>query len=176
MRKTGYILTLVFIAGLATHQQARAQYNNWSVGFRIGEPSGVNIRKYFGSNHAFDLNVGTYGGLYGNKRSYRNGDYRSVGLSVQGHYLWHKALTSSESLRGYYGFGGQVNTRRYYPPRLNGDYENALSIGGSGIGGLEFFPANKPYSFFLEGGLYVELLQAPFFVNLNSGLGVRYNF
>lgn len=176
MKKLILLLSLVFLCALFASSRAQAQYNNWSVGFRLGEPAGVNIRKYFGSNHAFDLNFGTYGGLYGNRRNYRDGDYRSVGLSVQGHYLWHKALTSSESLRGYYGFGGQVNTRRYYANRLNGQYESALSLGGSGIGGLELFPASKPYSFFLETGLYVELLQAPFFLNLNTGLGIRYNF
>lgn len=178
MRNLKFILLFALLGGLAVTERAQAQYNNWSVGFRIGEPAGVNIRKYFGSNHAFDLNVGTYGGLYGTRRRYRVGDYRSVGLAVQGHYLWHKALTSSESLRGYYGFGGQINTRRYYADRLApvGQYENALSLGGSGVGGLEYFPASKPYSFFLEGGVYVELLQAPFFLNLNSGLGIRYNF
>ncbi len=176
MKKTFLILAVTIAGWLSATNAAQAQYNNWSVGFRLGEPSGLNIRKYFGSNHAFDLNVGTYGGLYGTRRSYRASNYRSVGLSVQGHYLWHKALTSNESLRGYYGFGGQINTRRYYPPRLNGEFENALSLGASGIGGLEFFPANKPYSFFLEGGGYVELLQAPFFLSLNTGLGIRYNF
>lgn len=176
MKKSILCISLVLLGWFFVPNRAQAQYNNWSIGFRLGEPAGVNIRKYFGSNHAFDLNVGTYGGLYGNQRKYRDGVYKSVGLSVQGHYLWHKALTSSESLRGYYGFGGQVNTRRFYPPRLNGNYESALSIGGSGVGGLELFPASKPYSFFLETGVYVELLQAPFFLNLNTGLGIRYNF
>ncbi|QKZ14288.1 hypothetical protein [Spirosoma sp. KUDC1026] len=176
MRKLFLLFTLAALGGLALPHRAMAQYNNWSVGFRIGEPAGVNVRKYFGSNHAFDLNVGTYGGLYGTRRSYRTGTYRSVGLSIQGHYITHKSLTSSESIRAYYGLGGQINTRRYYPPRLNGEFENALSIGASGVGGLEFFPPNKPYSFFLEGGGYVELLQAPFFLNLNTGLGLRYNF
>ncbi|GAB3893548.1 hypothetical protein GCM10028825_34410 [Spirosoma agri] len=176
MRKLVLMTALLLAGWVATPNKAHAQYNNWAVGFRLGDPSGINVRKYFGNNHAFDLNVGTYGGLYGTNRSYRSGQYKSVGLAVQGHYLWHTALTKSESIRGYYGFGGQINSRRYYPPRLNGDYEKALSIGGSGIGGLEFFPTGKPYSFFLETGVYVELLQAPFFLNLNSGLGLRYNF
>ncbi|QJW90566.1 hypothetical protein HNV11_14845 [Spirosoma taeanense] len=176
MKKVWLLTALVLLGWLATPKTAQAQYNNWAVGFRVGEPAGVNVRKYFGENRAFDLNIGTYGGLYGNARKYRSGRYRSVGLAVQGHYLWHKALTKSESVRGYYGFGGQINTRRYYPIRLNGEYENALSLGGSGIAGVEYFPAGKPYSFFLETGLYVELLQAPFFLNLNSGLGLRYNF
>ena len=176
MRKLFLLLSLTVLACFGVSTRAAAQYNNWSIGFRLGEPSGINVRKYFGTNHAFDLNIGTYGGLYGTKRSYRTGDYKSVGLTIQGHYLWHKALTKSESIRGYYGFGGQINNRRYYPPRLNGDYENALSIGGSAVAGLEVFPAGKPYSFFLETGGYVELLQAPFFLSLNSGLGLRYNF
>ncbi|GAB3955958.1 hypothetical protein GCM10028805_44400 [Spirosoma harenae] len=176
MRKSFLITWLALSGFLIAPQLATAQYNNWSVGFRIGEPSGANVRKYFGNNKAFDLNIGTYGGIYGTKRSYRSGEYKNVGLTVQGHLIWHTALTKSESFRAYYGFGGQINTRRYYPPRLNGEYENALSIGPSGIGGLEVFPASKPYSFFLEAGGYVELLQAPFFLSLNTGLGLRYNF
>ncbi|GAB2557596.1 hypothetical protein [Spirosoma areae] len=176
MKKLFLGLTFALMGCLMTTNLAQAQYNNWSVGFRLGEPSGVNVRKYFGTNKAFDLNIGTYGGLYGTKRSYRSGEYKSVGLTIQGHLIWHKALTKSESIRAYYGFGGQVNNRRYYPPRLNGEYENALSLGGSGIGGLEVFPASKPYSFFLETGAYVEVLQAPFFLSLNTGVGLRYNF
>lgn len=167
---------LILFAALLMPGRASAQYNNWAVGARIGEPAGLNVRKYFGTNHAFDLNIGTYGGLYGNNRRYRTGNYKSVGLTFQGHYLWHAALLKNESLRGYYGFGGQINTRRYYADRLNGQYESALSLGGSGVAGLEFFPLNKPFSIFLETGLYIELLQAPFFLNLNSGLGFRYNF
>lgn len=178
MRKTFLVTALAIVASVLSVTSLKAQYNNWSVGARIGEPSGVNVRKYFGSNHAFDLNIGTFGAIYGTRRSYRAGQYKSIGLSVQGHYLWHTSLTKSESVRAYYGFGGQINTRRYYADRLAyvDQFENALSIGGSGIAGLEVFPTGKPYSIFLESGLYVELLQAPFFLSLNSGLGVRYNF
>lgn len=165
------LLAVVVFSTLST--TAIAQYNNWSIGFRLGEPSGINVRKYFGTNHAFDLNIGTYGGLYGTQRNYRNGEYRTVGLSIQGHYLWHAALTKSESIRGYYGFGGQINTRKFYNA---GGVQSQLSLGGSGIAGLEFFPVGKPYSFFLETGAYVELLQSPFFLSLNTGLGLRYNF
>lgn len=180
MRKSLLITGLALLGLLAQTPEVCAQYNNWSLGFRIGEPSGINVRKYFGNNHAFDLNIGTYGGIYGTNRSYRSGDYKTVGLSIQGHYLWHTALTKSESIRAYYGFGGQINNRRYYPDYLAGQSVNYvkgnISLGGSGIAGIEFFPPNKPYSFFLETGAYVELLQAPFFLSLNTGLGLRYNF
>ena len=173
MKKLRLNLFLALFGWLILSTAASAQYNNWSVGARIGEPSGINVRKYFGSNHAFDLNIGTYGGLYGTKRSYRNGEYKSVGLTVQGHYLWHTPLTKSESIRAYYGFGGQFNTRKF---TNSGGVQSQLSIGGSAVAGLEFFPVSKPYSIFLETGGYVELLQSPFFLNLNTGIGVRYNF
>lgn len=171
------LLVVFLFSGLAN--QVRAQYNNWAVGFRLGEPSGLNVRKYFGDTHAFDVNVGTYGGLYGTTRDYRRGEYRTVGLSVQGHYLWHDRLFGKENARGYYGFGGQINSRRYYPDNLRNQatsYVTETSLGGSAVAGVEYFLANKPLSIFAEAGLYAELLPVPLYFNLQTGLGVRYNF
>ena len=171
------LLTTLIIACIVLPKQAVAQYNNWAFGVRLGEPSGVNIRKYFGENHAFDLNVGTYGGLYGTNRSYRSGNYRTFGISIQGHYLWHTELFGKDNLRGYYGFGGQINSRRYFPDRFAAtkDYENALALGGSAVAGLEYFVPNKPYSVFFEMGLYAEVLPAPLFMSVSSGIGLRFN-
>ncbi|MEZ0538815.1 hypothetical protein [Fibrella arboris] len=163
---------------VAAPKQAVAQYNNWAFGFRIGEPSGLNIRKYFGENHAFDLNIGTYGGLYGQNRLYRSGSYKTVGLSVQGHYLWHDRVLGNDNIRGYYGFGGQINSRRYYPEfRANSPdpYESAIALGGSAVAGLEYFVPNKQYSIFAELGLYAEVLPSPLFLSVSSGLGIRFN-
>lgn len=176
MRPT--LLTIAFFfAFLFVSQTALGQYNNWAFGFRLGEPSGVNVRKYFGDNHAFDLNIGTYGGLYGTTRDYRSGRYKSIGLSVQGHYLWHDRLFGGEALRGYYGFGGQINSRRYYPDRLSAinEYESTISLGGSAVAGLEYFVPNKQYSVFAELGLYAEVIPAPLFLNVSSGIGIRFN-
>ena len=162
---------------LSLSHTASAQYTNWAFGFRLGEPSGVNIRKYFGDNHAFDLNIGTYGGLYGNVRDYRSGKYKTVGLSVQGHYLWHDRLFANENFRGYYGFGGQINSRRYYPDRFaaTNDYESAIAIGGSAVAGAEYFMPGKQYSIFAELGVYAEVIPAPLFLNVSSGIGIRFN-
>lgn len=162
---------------LSLSHGASAQYTNWAFGFRLGEPSGVNIRKYFGDNHAFDLNIGTYGGLYGNVRAYRDGTYKTVGLSVQGHYLWHDRLFASENIRGYYGFGGQINSRRYYPSRLAAinEYESAIALGGSAVAGVEYFMPGKQYSIFAELGIYAEVLPSPLFLNVSSGVGIRFN-
>ena len=167
----------LFAAFVAVPKQASAQYNNWAFGFRLGEPSGVNIRKYFGDNHAFDLNIGTYGGLYGTNRAYRSGIYKSMGLSVQGHFLWHDQVLGSDKFRGYYGFGGQINSRRYYPDRFaaTNDYESGISLGGSAVAGLEYFVPNKQYSVFAELGIYAELLPAPLYLSVSSGLGLRFN-
>jgi hypothetical protein len=175
--KRNLSLLIVLLVGLAISQRTNAQTNNWAIGFRIGEPAGVNIRKYFGTNHAFDLNVGTYGGIYGNRRSYRKGMYKNVGFTVQGHYLWHGGIGKSETLHYYFGFGGQLNSRRYYPDQFSlvNAYDNTISIGGSGVAGLEYFLPNKPLSVFLETGAYVEVIPAPFFMGLQSGLGIRLN-
>lgn len=176
--KRKFSLLIVLLVGLATTQVTNAQTNNWAVGFRIGEPSGVNIRKYFGEKHAFDLNFGTYGGIYGTRRSYRKGVYKNVGFSVQGHYLWHGSFGKSETLHYYFGFGGQLNSRRYYPDQFSyvNAYDKTISVGGSGVAGVEYFLPNKPFSVFLETGGYVEVIPAPFFLGFQSGLGVRLNF
>lgn len=176
------ILSGIFIAVvtgvLFLSNPAQAQYNNWAVGFRIGEPAGVNVRKYFGDNKAFDVNIGTFGGLYANNRSYRRGDYKNVGLAIQGHFLFHNELGKSQSLRYYYGLGGQLNSRRYFPDNLQGqptNYVNNISLGASAVAGLEYFLPNKPTSLFIETGLYAEVIPRPLFFNVQSGVGLRLN-
>ena len=178
MKNRFLLATALLVAGLWGAPTAQAQFNNWAVGFRLGEPSGLNVRKYFGDNHAFDLNVGTFGGLYANTRSYRRGFYRNVGLVIQGHYLWHGNVGQFEALRYYYGVGGQLGSRRYFPDNLRGqrtNYVNNISLGGSGVAGLEYFLPNKSASVFLEAGLYAELIPQPLFFNAQSGVGLRFN-
>jgi hypothetical protein len=172
------ILLLIF--GLLSFQMAQAQYDNWAVGFKLGEPTGLNIRKYFNNINAIDISVGTYGGIIGNNREYRQGEYRNVGLSVQGHYLWHTPFFGSDAVHVYYGLGGQVNSRNYYadsrknlPPP--GDREKQISLGGSLLAGFEYFLPDGRYSAFLEGGTYVEVIPRPLFLSPNISLGVRLN-
>lgn len=175
MRKTALILI-----GVLTVTLAQAQYDNFAVGFKLGEPTGINIRKYFNNINALDLTVGTYGGIIGNNRKYRDGQYKNAGLSIQVHYLWHTPLFNSDNLHVYYGFGGQVNKRRYYADSRAhlpspGNYENTLSLGGSLLGGAEYFLQDGRLSIFLEGGGYLEVMQRPFFLSPNISGGVRLN-
>ena len=167
-------LTFAFILSFGF---AQAQYDNWAVGFKLGEPTGVNIRKYFNNIHALDVTIGTYGGVLSNDRKYRGdeGIYKNAGLSVQVHYLWHTPLFNSEAVHVYYGLGGQVNSRRSYPKRLLGNYEKDISLGGSVLGGIEYYIPDNRISVFFEGGTYLELLPRPFYLSPNISAGIRFN-
>lgn len=156
---------------------ARAQDGprRWAVGLRLGEPLGLNLRRYVGeeSRRAFDVSVGTYGGLWGVNRKYGNGRYKNVGLAVNANYLW---LVGQGRFRPYYGFGGQITSRRNYPDRLNGEFERRMGIGGSGLAGVEWFMRDVPASLFADVGLYAEVLPVPFFFHVQGGIGGRFNF
>lgn len=168
------VITLFFVFAIA--QNAFSQEKDWAVGMRLGEPAGLNIRKYLDEN-AIEINVGTYGGLWGNYRKYRKGHYESVGLAFNAQYLWHNNLFKSQRLKSYYGFGLQINSRKYNPDsnaRTQG--VAVMSIGGAGTAGLELYLKNSPVSVFLETGTYAELIPRPLFLHLQSGLGIRYNF
>lgn len=173
MKKT--LLGLALGVGLSLPGQAqKRQYDVWNVGLRIGEPFGLNFRSYVSERHAVDVNVGLNGAILGTERNYGSkGQYRRAGLALGANYLTHFALNRDGNFRAYYGFGGQVNSRRSYPDRLEGDYERRLSLGPTGAVGVEYIRFGSPYSFFGEGGLYVEALPRPFFTQLQLGLGVR---
>lgn len=171
MKKTLF-LALLLLSGLSCF----AQTKNFAVGFRLGEPGGLNIRKYL-RDRAIDVNIGTYGGFWGNVRKYgKEGHYKNVGLAINANMLWYIDLFGKENFQGYYGFGGQINSRRSYPERLAGNYEKTIALGGSGLAGIEYFVDNQPISVFLDAGLYAEVLPVPLFMHPQGGLGVRFNF
>jgi hypothetical protein len=173
------LIVSLIVIGFAT-SFARAQYNNWAIGFQLVEPSGINARKYFGDNKALDVSFGTYGLFYGRDRAYRKGFYQNAGFSLRANYLWHTALFKKEQLRAYYGFGGQINSRRYYFDSRNSpgvkEYTNSISLGATGLAGSEYFVPNSPLSCFIETGLYAEILPGIFFLHPEASFGVRFNF
>jgi hypothetical protein len=169
---------IVTLFCLFTFSLAQAQYDNWAVGFKLGEPTGIQVRKYFNNVNAIDVSFGTYGFILGNDREYRQGQYRSAGVSFQAHYLWHTALFNSEKAQIYYGFGPQINSRNYYPDNQQTQqvkFQKNISLGGSGLGGFEFFLPDGRMSVFMEGGVYIELLPGPFFTSPNVSGGIRLN-
>jgi hypothetical protein len=176
MKKLTALFTFILITCSLSNIYAQYDYN-WAVGFRVGEPLGLNVRKYFrNGDRAFDTNIGTYGFLYNNQRKYNKGEYRAAGVMIQGIYSWHHALGRKEAIHAYYGFGGQINSRKHYKDGLNPSSERKLSLGPSGAAGMEFMIPNQTnLAFFLDAGLYLEALPAPLFYNPQISGGLRLN-
>jgi hypothetical protein len=166
---------------LALSFEISAQYdNNVAVGIRIGEPLGINVRKYFQyGDKAFDVNFGTYGFLYGKDRVYRKGAYSKSGLMVQGIYSWHYGIGSGDALKAYYGFGGQINFREYVSEenligtRQNGDKQ--LSLGPTVNAGAEYNLPGNDIGVFIDAGGYAELAPGFLFMHPQFSAGVRVN-
>lgn len=154
----------------------QAQTQRWALGFKVGEPTGLNIRKY-GDKNALDISAGTYGGLLSQNRPYRKGEYRSMGYMLNISYLWYASILSNRMI-AYAGAGGQINSRKYFPDQLSsvGGNTRNISFGPAASAGLEYFSRVKSSSFFLEGGGYVELLPGFLFGSPQLSLGVRTNF
>lgn len=177
MKKSIFILLIISMIAV----ESKAQYdNNLAVGLRVGEPLGINIRKYFQyGDKAFDINFGTYGFIYGTNRAYRKGHYTKSGLMLNGIYNWHYSLGKNDGLKAYYGFGGQFNFREYAADeniigtRQNG--EKHLSIGPAGNAGLEYDLPNNDLGIFLDAGLYAELFPDIAFLHPQISAGVRVN-
>ncbi|MCE6989472.1 hypothetical protein [Dyadobacter sp. CY323] len=154
-----------------------AQTKKWAVGFEVGEPIAVSLRKY-GDRNALDISIGSYIGLFKGKDNYKvsNDDLGGVGVMFNATYLWYAPLFN-ERMTAYAGPGVQVNSRRYYPDRnVKTVYTTNISTGPSATAGLEFFFSQRPASFFVEGGGYLELIPKFFYFNPNLSIGLRHNF
>ncbi len=153
------------------------QAEKWAVGFEAGEPIAVSLRKY-GDRNALDVSFGTYLGIFKGKDNYKvsNDDLGGLGVMLNVTYLWYVPMFN-ERMIAYAGPGVQVNSRRYYPDRnVRSVYTTNISTGPSATAGLEFFFANKPTSFFVEGGGYLEFIPKFFYFNPNLSIGLRHNF
>jgi hypothetical protein len=169
MKRFFLLFALIF-----TFSLAQAQPEKWAIGVKVGEPTGFVLRKY-GDRNALDITVGTYSSLL-KKKAYREGEYSSIGFMLNGSYLWFVPMFNDRMI-AYGGVGVQINSRKYYPnSRIKEVHTNNISTGPSFTGGLEFFFAQKPTSFFVEGGGYVELLPKVLYFNPNINIGLRHNF
>jgi len=124
---------LLFSAFLLISMNIHAQ--DWGIGIRLGDPSGITLKKYMSSN-ALELSVGRthlfngrgwydkgFNKWYNNKNfGYNDYDYvgynSSVPLGIQIHYLFQKSITevAEEEISGldwYFGFGGQLRFQNY---------------------------------------------------------------
>lgn len=130
---------------LAAGNIVKAQ-DSWGLGVRLGDPSGISIKKYMSKN-ALELNIGrTYvwghRGWYNDRFDYWYGnkkfgypDYEYIGyrssqpLAIQVHYLFNNPINSigqenTDGLHWYYGLGAQFRYQTY-------DFEYRYKIDGN---------------------------------------------
>lgn len=172
------LLLIVAFLGIGISTSFAQNYNNWAVGLKVGEPVGLNVRKYFDSGSKnVDINFGTYGFLWGGTRHYNNKEYyrRQAGVMVQGIFHWNKQLGAAERFQVYYGFGGQVNSRKTVPPVGNNVAEAKISLGAVINGGMEYSLPDNDLSLFVDLGLYTELAPKILFMAVPASAGVRLN-
>jgi hypothetical protein len=169
------LFTIMLISSSAL---AFGQLKDWGSGFRIGEPGGFMVRKYLPNGiNAIEVNIGTYGGIWGTDRNYKDGTFQNIGYSINALYMWHHPTIINPNIQTYYGFGPQYTSRDFYPKNSKIAESNQKSFGAAAIGGIEFFPIDAPnLSFFGEIGFYEEIAPNPFFFHLQGGIGVRVNF
>lgn len=195
MRKliVGLVLCLLSSSGWAQSYQ-------WGVGLRVGDPTGISVKRFMGS-HAWEFNLGqTHVWGYNAFREFENDhdydDYRYLdsrfrsAVSLQLRYLTFKPIQieGRDKLSWYAGLGGQLRSvsvdyrYRYWAGPRNNDWRerwesvNDVDLGADLIAGLEFSFHDLPLSVFADVNLFVELLNNPLFLRLQGGAGLRYNF
>jgi hypothetical protein len=176
---------------------------NWGLGLRLGDPSGLTIKKYLSGGRAVEFNIGTtsYWGYDHRDHFYQEDKYadyeyisyrRAGAAALQVHYLFQNDIRDVANLQWYWGFGGQIRTksynynyryRNYYGPG-QGDYVwiyasdkvTDFDLAADILIGLEYHIPGAPLSVFADANLMLELLDDPLALYAQAGIGVRYNF
>jgi hypothetical protein len=184
-------------------KSANSAAYNWGLGFRLGDPFGITLKKYLARNRAFEINVGStshwgynYRDRFYHYKKYRDYDYNGYhnrgAVAIQFHYLYHKNISGAEGLQWYLGFGPQLRIKRYdfhyrfksfygsgpndYIWLYSQDTASDLDLGMDGIIGLEYKFKGAPFSVFGEANLFMEIVDRPLFFRGQGGLGARFNF
>jgi hypothetical protein len=148
MRHIFKSLLIIVFANFSVFAQKKSSSNpNLGVGLRLGDPTGLTVKKYLGRN-ALEFNVGrTYmfsgGARYYDRRfddwyddwyrdypHYKDFQYtgysRSAPISFQLHYLFQKDIKEVDNLQWYWGLGAQLRIQKYnykYRYKLDGGPE-----------------------------------------------------
>lgn len=195
---------LLFLAAFSPGFNAAAQ-DNWGIGFRLGDPSGISIKKYM-AGKALELSIGrshvfSRRGWYDDRfydwykdEKFGYADYKyhgssySVPIAFQLHYLIEKDIKGLDGLKWYVGFGAQVRYQNhyysYYFKYHNDPYwyytkeqrVTDFDFGPDGVIGLEYRMEDLPISFFADATLFMEIADNPFLFWGQGGIGARYNF
>jgi hypothetical protein len=139
MRKLIYVLLIMIIF----QQKVSAQdAPNIGIGFRIGDLTGISVKKYFGES-ALEFNIGRvlryadphYDVIFYKFKGYNKDEYmyqsyyQHVPLAAQLHYLRQREFSFAKQLSWYYGIGAQV---RMFPIKYTYKYKVYLCLGRTG--------------------------------------------
>jgi len=117
---------------------------SWGIGARLGDPTGITIKKYLAKGMAIEGSFGftrflAKNAFYNNKfntwyldKNYAYADFQYLGFTstipvgMQVHYLFQKPMLKSKvgGLNWYFGFGAQMTYRSYtfdYRYKLDGN-------------------------------------------------------
>ena len=177
----------------------------WGIGFKLGDPSGLSVKRYNGES-AFELDLGRahpfandqfyydfydrwYDGKHFGYTAHQFIGYRAtVPLAVQLHWLKQRSVKGADGLEWYLGLGAQVRWQTVdlaYRYKVAGDNDwiyvdaervTAIDLGVDGVLGLEYKFKNAPLSLFLDGTLFMEVVDDPFLFWPQFGFGARYRF
>jgi hypothetical protein len=178
--------------------------NNWGIGVRLGDPSGLTVKKY-AKSHAWEFSLGRthlftnrnyyndryytwYNGRQFGYKEHQMLSYKANALGLQVHYLLHRPMKDAVGLDWYYGFGGQLRMQQVrYDYRykvengpdwvvVNDQKVTETDLGIDGVIGLEYKFQDAPVAIFVDATLYMEVVNDPFYFQGQGGLGVRYTF
>ncbi len=177
MKKT-LIFTIFFLSVFSVNSFAQIE-KNWALGLKVGEPLGLNIRKYLHyGERAFDFNIGTYGFLIGSNRNYKKDPrFDQTGVSFQGLYHYYKTLGKNDKVGVYYGYGAFFNLRNeiFIENNIRNNDINQFSIGAAVNAGIEMDIPENALTVFLDAGGFMELAPKPLFVAPSLNIGLRVN-
>ncbi|HQO08794.1 MAG TPA: hypothetical protein PLK90_01745 [Clostridiales bacterium] len=181
-----FIFTLIIAVTLLI-PDLYGQKKNWGIGLRLGDPSGISVKKYMGKN-AWEFSIGRshffkndrwyndyYNDIY-DDYDYYDRDNDPIGIQV--HYLWTKPIRDLRGLDWYYGLGGQIVTDSYTVYYKDGDKEKITNfdLGADGVLGLEYNFADAPIALFGDLTLEMEVYDDFFELWFQPCIGARFNF
>lgn len=122
---------------------------DWGVGIRLGVPTGITVKRYFGQN-ALEFTMGSH---------FRNH------VLIRGAFLFSNDIPDVKNLVWYYGLGASFDIGR-------NDFDFLIDA----YIGSEYRFEDAPFSVFIDLGPSIELIDDPFYIWFHGSLGVRYDF
>lgn len=201
MKNHVFVIALVMLCSFNSFAQKRSTGSdvgssaekNLGIGVRLGDPSGLTIKKYLGTKAALEFNAGLSTFISGynydydyDKHYHKNGYYgyghrNRVGFSFQAHYTRLFDIKPVTGLQWYVGGGLQLRTisYEYYYYDDFGNYREDRAtyaqFGLDALGGAEYTFRDAPFSVFADVNFFINVVNNPG-VYVQPGVGGRFNF